>query len=220
MSPPLKYRRACILAAVRKPTWVLTMLHDQHGSLHDPCPTRSRTNGLQAPWSSSNVNIVNPPFSNSQAWLHKAVSGERINKLSIVLLPFCPHTKYMWDALHHAVSVCVLSQSICFETPFGEWFSRPLPTPVCLMSFGPELAPVRSSSSLAPRAYAVRLRNEDASIQDVVERVQERTGGSCTVLCSPIAGAAARTAQQAGLHRSAVPGTYRMHRTATACACM
>jgi len=88
------------------------------------------------------------------------------------------------------------------------------------MSFGPELAPVRSSSSLAPRAYAVRLRNEDASIKGVVERAQERTGGSCTVICSPIAGAVARTAQQAGLRRNAVPGAYRMHRTATGCACM
>ena len=109
---------------------------------------------------------------------------------------------------------------MCFETPFGERFSGPLPTPVYLMSFGPELAPVRSSSSLSLRAYAVRLRNEDASIQGVVECVQERTGGSCTVIRSPIAGAAAHTAQQAGLHRSAVPGTYRVHRTATACACM
>ena len=132
------------------------------------------------------------------------------------LLP--THKVHVGCTARCSVSVCALT--IHFETHFGERFSRPLPTPVCLMSFDPELAPVRCSSSLAPRAYAVRLRNEEASIQGVVERVQERTGGSCTVIRSPIAGAAARTAQHAGLHRSAVPGTYRMHRTATACACM
>jgi hypothetical protein len=49
------------------------------------------------------------------------------------------------------------------------------------------------------------LRNEDAFIQGVIERVQERTGGSCTVIRSPIAGIAARTAQQQGYTAALCP---------------
>jgi len=51
----------------------------------------------------------------------------------------------------------------------------------------------------------VRLQDGDASIERVDERVQERTGGSCTVIRSPIAGAAARTAQQQGCTAALCP---------------
>jgi hypothetical protein len=92
--------------------------------------------------------------------------------------------------MHQRVLMCIFSQPLPFEKPSSERYSRPLPTLVCFISFGSDLAP--SASLLVSKAYGVGLHNEDASI----ERVQERTHQACIAIESPIFSAAVRTAQQ------------------------
>jgi len=140
MGPPLQYKLSSTCQHARTPQWLLRMLHNQHGTLYDPCPHSPSSDGLYTPWSSSKAHFVNPPFGDAKDWLHKAAEEAGNHKHSIVLVPFRAHTKYISvHALRHAMSVCVSSKPIRFEDPYGTPFSRPLPTPVCHMSFGADL---------------------------------------------------------------------------------
>ena len=116
IGPPLQYKLSNTRQHARTPQWLLRMLHNQHGTLYDPCPHSPSSDGLYTPWSSSKVNFVNPPFGDAKEWLHKAAEEAGKHKHSIVLVPFRAHTKYMSvHTLQHAVSVCVLSKPIRFR---------------------------------------------------------------------------------------------------------
>ena len=183
MSPPLQYKLSNTCQHARTPQWLLRMLHNQHGTLYDPCPHSPSPDGLYTPWSSSKVNFVNPPFGDAKEWLHKAAEEAGKHKHSIVLVPFRAHTKYMSvHALQHAVSVCVLSKPIRFEDPYGTPFSRPLPTPVCLVSFGADLTP--HPSTHIPYTAVARFggTRTASSIESVAEHLQHCTGGECGII--------------------------------------
>ena len=87
--------------------------------------------------------------------------------------------------------LCVYYQSLyVFEDPYGTPFSRPLPTPVCLVSFGADLTP--HPSTHIPNTAVARFggTRTASSIESVAEHVQHCTGGECGIIQSPIAGAA------------------------------
>lgn len=132
---------------------------------------------------------MNPPFNDAKKWLLKAAEEARKHKHCIVLVPFRPHTQYMSvHVLQHAVSVCVLTKPVRFEDPHGIPFSRPLPTPVCLVSFGADLTPHQARH--IPNTAVARLDTNTSSVETVAEHVQHCTGGKCGIIQSPIAGAA------------------------------
>jgi hypothetical protein len=168
------------------------MLKSEHGALHDPCPHSPFENGLYTPWSPAQVNFVDPPFNHAKHWLLKAADEAQQHKHSLVLMPFRPHTRYMWEALQHAASVCMLSKPIQFETPDDKQFGRPLPTPVCLVSFGANLAP-SARHSVTPASFA-RLRSCDASLHNIKQMVLQCTGSACEIVGSPISGGTLRVA--------------------------
>jgi len=87
---------------------------------------------------------------------------------------------------------CVSSKPISFQTPDGTRLAKVLPTPMCLMSFGADLAPKASDCIL--NTFVLRLPRETASVERVVELVQEGTYKVCDVVPSPIAGAARHVA--------------------------
>ena len=124
---------------------------------------------MHAPWSSTDVNIVNPPFAHARTWLRKAAEEAKKYKQSIVLVPFRPHTPYMSHALQHAVSVRVLSKLLQFEDANGNAFNRPLPTPVCLVGFGAYLA--RRTGTPVAHTAVVHLNTSSASVDNVAEYV-------------------------------------------------
>ena len=151
------------------------------------------TNGFQTQWSSTRVNLVNPPFSDASLWLNKAVEeAQKHNNSSIVLVPFRPHTKYMWQALQHAVSVCLLSKPIKFHrSDDSEQFNRPLPSAVYHVSFGnTDLAP-SISESIGNASFA-RLRTSEASFASVAQTVFQCTGKQCETVASLMNNAALR----------------------------
>ena len=134
------------------------------------------------------VNFVNPPFANASTWLEKAAAEAQHLKKSIVLVPFRPGTLYMCYSLRHAASVCVISKPIDFERPDGTRFARALPTPVCLVRFGANLAPM--GCLCVPNTFLLRIAHDIATVERVSELVQSATGEACSVVTSPIAGAA------------------------------
>jgi hypothetical protein len=192
MDPPLQYKLSSACQHAQTPQWLLETLRREHGSLHDPCPHSPSADGLHAPWSSTDVNYANPPFAHAGIWLHKAAEEATKHKQSIVLVPFRPHTRYMSYALQHAVSVCMLSKPVRFEDADGNTFKRPLPTPVCLVSFGADLAP-RACTPVAHTAV-VHLNTSSASVENVALHVEQCTGAECGTTSSPIAGSARHAA--------------------------
>lgn len=196
MGPPLQYKLSSACQHAQTPQWLLDTLRHEHGSLHDPCPHSPSADGLHAPWSSTDVNLVNPPFAHAGTWLRKAAEEAKKHKQSIVLVPFRPHTRYMSHALQHAVSVRVLSKPIQFEDANGNAFNRPLPTAVCLVSFGADLAP-RTCTPVAHIAV-VHLNISSASVENVAEHIEQCTCVECGTICSPIAGSARHAAAKQG----------------------
>ena len=188
MAPPLQYKLTSAYQHACTPQWMLKALRKEHGCLHDPCPSNPSVDGLETSWSSSLINVVNPPFANASAWLQKAAAEAQHNKRSIVLVPFRPHTRYMCYSLQHAASVCVISKPSKFERPDGTRFARALPTPICLVSFGANLAPM--GCVCIPNTFLLRIAHDIASVERVAELVQNATGEACNVVPSPIAGAA------------------------------
>lgn len=64
----------------------------------------------------------------------------------------------------------------------GAWedgirFPKPLSTPVYLVSFGSDVAP--QPCLTIRNAHAVRLRSEHATVESVIQHVQERTERAC-----------------------------------------
>jgi hypothetical protein len=84
--------------------------------------------------------------------------------------------------------LCVISKPINFERPDGTRFARALPTPVCLVSFGANLAPM--GCVCVPNTFLLRIAHDNATVERVSEPVQSATGEACSVVTSPIAGAA------------------------------
>ena len=100
------------------------------------------------------------------------------------LVPFRPHTRYMWEALQHAASVCVLSKPLRFDYPDGKQFTRALPTPVCLVSFDTDLAP--SARHTVTTASFARMRTCDALFNNATQMVLQCTGSTCEIVGSAI----------------------------------
>jgi len=121
------------------------------------------------PWSSTQVNFVNPTFNHAKHWLLKAAKKAQQDKHSLMLMLFRADTQYMWEALQHAASVRVLSKPIRFETPDDKQFGTTLPTPVRLFSFGADLAP--SARHSVTTASFARLRSCDASLNNIKQMV-------------------------------------------------
>ena len=192
MAPTLEYKLTSTCQNAQTPAWLLDMLKSEHGALPDPCPHSPFEDGLYTPWSSTQVNFVNPLFNHAKHWLLKAANEAQQDKHSLVLMPFRPHSRYMWEALQHAASVCVLSKPIRFETPDDKQFGTPLPTPVCLVSFGADLASsARHSVTIASFA---RLRSCDASLKSIKQILLQCTGSACEIVGSPISGGTLRVA--------------------------
>jgi hypothetical protein len=192
MAPTLEYKLTSTCQNAQTPAWLLDMLKSEHGALHDPCPHSPFEDGLYTSWSFTQVNFVDSPFNHAKHWLLKAADKAQQHKHSLVLTPFRPHTRYMWEALQHAASVCVLSKPIRFASPDDKQFGTLLPTPVRLLSFGADLAP-SARHSVTTSSFA-RLRSCDASLNNIKQMVLQCTGTACEIVGSPISGGTLRVA--------------------------
>jgi len=111
MGPPVAYKLTSACQDACTPQWLMQLLYEEHGVLHGPCPSCPGTDGLQADWSPDRMNFVNPPFSSAKQWLQKAADETLNSVVSIVLVPFRLHTRYMWHTLQYAASFCIISSN-------------------------------------------------------------------------------------------------------------
>jgi hypothetical protein len=52
MGPPVAYKLTSACQDARTPQWLMQLLYEEHGALHDPCPSCPDTDGLQTDWAS------------------------------------------------------------------------------------------------------------------------------------------------------------------------
>lgn len=97
----------------------------------DPCPMNADFNGLAVEWGKSN--FVNPPFSNIEQWVKKAVVEMKKGKMSVFLIPLRTNSLY-WETYIYpnCTGFYTLPRSLCF----GD-HRKPLPIPLGLVIFDP-----------------------------------------------------------------------------------
>jgi len=76
-------------------------LDDEFGFDYDPCPLRGKKDGLDSNW--NGVAFCNPPYSNSRAFIEKAISEIKKGrcKLAVFLLPARTDTSWFHDLIYN-----------------------------------------------------------------------------------------------------------------------
>ena len=97
----------------------------------DPCPEEYVNSGLDIPWES--VNYVNPPYSEVEKWVKKAINEMEFGRKSILLIPARTNNKYWRDLVFPN---CSEIRFIYNGIKFGE-YKRPLRVPLAIVIFDP-----------------------------------------------------------------------------------
>jgi len=108
------------------PDWILKWITRHYGKYFDPCPANPRFDGLSIDW--GNVNFVNPPFDNISKWIDKGVHETKTkDSVSIFLIPFRPHTKYIRRSSKYIKQCLVFDSRIAFKN-----YDSKLPHCMCI----------------------------------------------------------------------------------------
>lgn len=70
------------------PKWILDLFE----GFYDPCPLNSKENGLLLDW--KDKTYVNPPYSNPEPFIRKAIEENKKGKFIVMLLPVDTSTKW------------------------------------------------------------------------------------------------------------------------------
>ena len=110
------------------PTEVMIKLVEEFGLLSDVCPRDPQRNGLEEEW--QRVNYMNPPYSQMEAWLTKAVVEWKKNKTVVCLLPARTNTNWFHDiCIKYASEIRFIRQGIKFK---GYKKKSPFPVALCI----------------------------------------------------------------------------------------
>lgn len=110
------------------PTEVMLELVKEFGLLNDVCPRDPQRNGLEEDW--QRVNYMNPPYSQMEAWLTKAVSEWKKEKTVVALLPARTNTNWFHDlCIKYASEIRFIRQGIKFQ---GYKKKSPFPVAICV----------------------------------------------------------------------------------------
>lgn len=94
----------------------------------DPCPSKSRFNGLLRPW--RRVNFVNPPFKGIAEWIEKGYREWRKGKTVVFLIPSRTCTAWWHDYVLKATEIRFIRGRIKYE---GARYNAPFPS--CVVIF-------------------------------------------------------------------------------------
>ncbi|GAH15829.1 unnamed protein product, partial [marine sediment metagenome] len=82
----------------RTPIQIYGMLHNEFHFNFDPCPyPRPDWNGLEIGWGTKN--FVNPPYSETEKWVKKALIEHKKGKSIVMLLRLDASTKWFRDLI-------------------------------------------------------------------------------------------------------------------------
>lgn len=115
------------------PDWILRYVIEQYGCNNDPCPTGYEEGGvpnaLEGDW--QGVSFVNPPQSECQMWVQKAVEQQAKGNYSVMLVPFNAKSTYWREIVYINAS-----QIVVFKCPVKfNGHKKPQATEMCLLVF-------------------------------------------------------------------------------------
>lgn len=90
----------------------------------DPCPINPKFNGLEISWKSHN--FVNPPYSQIDKWIDKALKERKKHHNSILLIPARTDTKWFRKLVENNVNIAFIQGRLHFNdkgpAPFPSMF--------------------------------------------------------------------------------------------------
>lgn len=177
------------------PEWLKAHLRRSVGRYFDPCPASPRFDGLAVPW--RKVNYVNPPYEDVSLWMAKAVREWTAHgRVSLFLIPFRMHTRYIREAAPHISRWILLRRPPAFQgyksrPPFAVYMPIVGQLPGGLRTDfkrGFYMLRARTMQDLAAklrRTYACRVhsvgRGASARLSDVLDAVN-RGGARCAAI--------------------------------------
>lgn len=96
---------------------------------NDPCPSEPEVDGLKEDW--AGLSFVHPPYSETEAWVKKAVQQARKGHFSVCFVPFLPNSLYWREFVFDIVSeIIVLKCPVKLENE-----KKQLTNQMCLLIF-------------------------------------------------------------------------------------
>jgi hypothetical protein len=117
------------------PSDIYASLDKVHGFDFDPCPLNPTEDTLLEEWGSSN--FVNPPYSDKQAFLEKAVKEMLLEqRASVFLIPFNPSTNYWFRLVWpFAERIQVFKGRLSFHDVTQDKTKKSCPFQSCIVVF-------------------------------------------------------------------------------------
>ena len=111
------------------PNDIMFKLVTEFGLLSDVCPKNPQKDGLTMDW--EQVNYMNPPYSQIEKWLTKAISEWRKGKTVVCLLPARTNTNWFCDmVIKYATEIRFVRQGVKFKG-----YKKKSPFPIALVIF-------------------------------------------------------------------------------------
>lgn len=103
----------------RTPKNIYKLLHKEFNFNFDPCPyPRRKFNGLEVEWKKRN--FVNPPYSQTELWIRKALKEAAKGKLIVLLLRLDASTIWFRDLLLPNAEIRLFEDRLHFISPKGK----------------------------------------------------------------------------------------------------
>lgn len=119
----------------------------------DPCPLNPTFDGLTVEWGSSN--FVNPPYSDIESFLEKAVEQKRRGKSSVFLITARSNTNYWFEFVFpHANKIVFLKRGLKFKG-----YKTQFPVPLCLVYFEGDREKIEEDGEKKPLKKYYSLEN-------------------------------------------------------------
>lgn len=102
----------------RTPKEIYRILNDEFQFDFDPCPyPRGDFDGLKVEWGQSN--FVNPPYSETEKWIKKALKEQSKGKSVVMLLRLDASTKWFRDLILPNAEIRLFDDRLHFVDPEG-----------------------------------------------------------------------------------------------------
>ena len=97
------------------PEWILDMIRRDYGEFFDPCPLKSKFDGLKIEW--KNINFINPPYNikDKTSFVNKAILESRKGKTCILLIPSATETQLFLKIWEHSHTIFFIHKRVKFK---------------------------------------------------------------------------------------------------------
>ncbi len=91
------------------------MVREDYGEFFDPCPLKSKFDGLKIEW--KNVNFINPPYNlrDKTSFVNKAILESKKGKICILLIPSATDTELFLKIWEHSHTIFLIHKRVKFK---------------------------------------------------------------------------------------------------------